>query len=861
MALQEYRHKRHFQATPEPAGKLVRRKAGKLSYVIQKHDATRLHYDFRLELDGVLKSWAVPKGPALDPKEKRLAVEVEDHPLEYAKFEGHIPEGEYGAGEVIVWDRGVWTPLDDPHEGLRKGNLKFSLEGEKLQGLWTLVRLKPRSPQDKNNWLLIKKHDKYVRPLEEYDITEAEPRSVKSGRKLGESVQHKKVQRAVKRKKAASKKATPRARRKKSARRASKRAKLPDNVDVQLATLSDKPPTGDAWMQEVKFDGYRILCYFDGSDVKLITRNDQDWTHRYPAIAEAARQLAADSAILDGEVVALLPSGVTSFQALQNAGRKGSSAKLAYYAFDLLYLDGEDLRSRPLLERKEALEKLLKRSVAEPLLYSEHFTTDPKALLTQCCQMGLEGIICKRADRPYLAGRSSDWLKVKCLGREELVIGGYTLSTAMQRGIGALLVGYFDDDAFVYAGRVGTGFNTNMLVEMRERLKKIEQKTCPFRDVPAKERRQDVRWVRPKYVAEIEFTGWTEAAVLRHPSFQGLREDKPASAVGRPASLKLAQQGDSTMSQKTAARSRTKKPAKKATPATDLPNNVNVTLTHPDRVLFEESGLTKLGLATYYAQVAQWMLPYLIDRPLSLVRCPDGQSKKCFYQKHATAGTPKTLKRVEIEEKEGRSEYLYVTDVDGLLSLVQLSILEIHPWGSRRDQLEKPDYLIFDLDPDPSVAWSSVIEGALAVRELLDRRGLTSFVKTTGGKGLHVVVPLAPRRATWEIAKAFTRRVAEELVAASPKRFTANMSKAARQSKIFVDYLRNDRGATAVAPYSTRAKPNATVSMPLAWDELSNSLNSDHFHVGNAVRRLEALRLDPWADFFDIRQVLPKEKK
>jgi bifunctional non-homologous end joining protein LigD len=874
MALREYRKKRHFSVTSEPAGKQVKAKAKskRLSYVIQKHDATRLHYDFRLELDGVLKSWAVPKGPALDPQEKRLAVEVEDHPLEYAKFEGHIPEGEYGAGEVIVWDRGRWEPEGDPHEGLRKGKLEFTLAGEKLSGAWVLLRIKGRREGDrsnKNNWLLIKRHDDAAQPLSKFDITESQPQSVKSGKVLGQPAPKKRATQKKAAKKAKTKRAAARKREVKS--RAAKKAKLPADVEVQLATLTDKPPPGDDWVHEVKFDGYRMLCYIDGDKVKLVTRNQQDWTHRYPAVVDAAQALDVQQAILDGEVVAMLPTGVTSFQALQNAAKGAGEAKLAYYAFDLLYLDGYDLRRMPLVERKQLLEELVTEAGQPALLYSEHFDSDAATLLRECCKMGLEGIITKRASRPYLAGRSEDWLKLKCLGREELVIGGYTLSTAMQRGIGALLVGYFDGDEFVYAGRVGTGFSHALLVEMRERLSKIEQRENPFRDVPAKERGKHVRWVKPQLVAEIEFTGWTDAGVLRHPSFQGLREDKPASAVTRPASLKLAAEGaeggrgggakgrQEAMAKKKSAKKKSAKSIKAAVDEPELPGDLHVRLTNPDRVLYPETGLTKLGLATYYAQVGKWMLPYVLDRPLSLVRCPAGMAAKCFYQKHAGTGTPDALGRVKIKEKDEVEEYVYIHDLEGLVSLAQMSILEIHPWGSRRDQLEKPDYLIFDLDPDPGVAWKRVVEGAIAVRDALAKLDLTSFVKTTGGKGLHIVMPLAPRRYEWDECKDFARRVAEGMVAAAPALYTANMSKAQRKNKIFIDYFRNGRGATAVAPYSTRAKPGATVSVPIAWDELSNSLTSDHFHTGNVVRRLQSLESDPWADFFDVKQGLPKK--
>ena len=864
MALEEYRKKRRFSNTPEPSGAVPKKSAKKaakkskskaLQFVVQKHAATRLHYDFRLEFAGVLKSWAVPKGPSLDPKDKRLAVEVEDHPLEYGKFEGTIPQGEYGGGEVIVWDRGTWTPGGDVEQGLRKGKLEFELHGEKLTGGWVLFRIKNRSSSDKPNWLLVKRRDDAARPGDEYDITEDRPESVKSGRKLGE----KKPSRVSTTQRARIKKA-PRAkarptRRKKSpdelhpeAIAGAKLAKMPALIEPQLATLSTEAPSGEQWVHEIKFDGYRVICRVERGKATLITRNQQDWTHRYREIAMEAAQLPVESAILDGEVVALLPSGISSFQALQNSGKNGAATQLVYYAFDLLYLNGHDLRAAPLIERKEALKNLIALAPGSRLQWSDHFEDEGPNFFRQCCQMGLEGIISKRRDRPYVAGRTLDWLKTKCVAREELVIGGFTLSTAVKRGIGALLVGYFDGDELIYSGRVGTGFSTETLLDLRKRLEALKQPECPFKAVPSKERGRDVRWARPEMVAQVEFTGWTEGSILRHPSFQGLREDKPARQVTRPPSLALPEK-TKPGPKETAAVARKKE--------TTIPANLNIELTHPDRVLFPDSGLTKLGLAGYYAQVAKWMLPHVIDRPLSLVRCPDGQGEKCFYQKHAVKSSPKVLRRVEVQEQGAAEEYLAVADLEGLLALVQMSVLEIHPWGSRRDRLEQPDRLIFDLDPHENVAWAKVVEAARFVRDLLEKHGLESFVKTTGGKGLHVVVPLAPRRHEWDAAKKFCRHVAEQMVASAPSQYIATMSKAARKGKIFVDYLRNDRGATAIAPYSTRAKPGAPVSVPITWDELSPALRSDHFHVGNLPGRLKSLHSDPWEGFFEVKQTIP----
>jgi bifunctional non-homologous end joining protein LigD len=865
MKLQDYRQKRHFDKTPEPTGK-VAKKTG-WSFVIQKHAASHLHYDFRLEVGGVLKSWAVPKGPSLDPGERRLAVEVEDHPLEYGKFEGRIPAGSYGAGEVIVWDRGKWKCERDPEQALRQGKLEFELNGKKLQGGWRLIRM-PKKETAKNNWLLMKRHDEFERPAGEYDITEDLPQSVKSG-KILEGKTPSRGKGAVK---------SPPVRQRKRARRAgvvSRRRKsdtadteisgldlspIPANIAPQLALLADHTPTGKEWLHEIKFDGYRIICRVDHGRVKLITRRLQDWTHRYSLVSNAAARLPAKTAILDGEVVALLPSGVSSFQELQNAGKVGSPANLVYYAFDLLYLNGHDLRSLPLVRRKVLLAELLKGTGTPRIQLSEHFEGDGPAFFRRCCQMGLEGVISKRRDRPYHSGRSGDWIKSKCLSSEELVIGGFTISPAVQRGVGALLVGYHEGGQLIYAGRVGTGFSNEVLLALRKRLEAIRQDECPFAAVPRKESGPSVRWVKQQLVAHVEFTGWTADRILRHPSFGGLREDKAPSSIKRPQSLDLVYKKENPVAaaKKTAMPRLTKRlPGKerKNRDAKLLPD-LQVRLTHPERVLYPDNGLTKLDLAGYYAQVAERMLPHLVDRPLSIVRCPSGQGKACFFQKHPGAETPASLLRVPVQEENEVEDYVAVQDLEGLLSLIQISALEIHTWGSRRDRLDQPDRMIFDLDPDESVPWPRVIEAALELRESLIRLDLTSFVKTTGGKGLHIVVPINPRRPEWDAVKTFSRRFAEKFVANTPSLFVATMSKAARKGKIFIDYLRNGRGSTSIAPYSTRAKPRAPVSMPLTWDELIPSLRSDHFHVGNILKCLEKQRTDPWGEFFQVKQSL-----
>lgn len=843
MTLAAYRRKRNFRRTAEPQGKRskVRRKV--LQFVVQKHAASRLHYDFRLELNGVLKSWAIPKGPCLDSTVKRLAVQVEDHPLEYATFEGSIPKGQYGAGEVIVWDRGTWQPLGDPEAGLGRGKLEFELAGEKLQGRWLLLRLAGAKSDGGKNWLLVKRRDKATKPLDKFDIAERLPESVKTGRRLEEL-----------RSLVSPAKAKPTSLRPKNTRTQSRADPLPRSIDVQLATLVGQPPEGMGWLHELKFDGYRLVARLGDGKAQLFTRNHLDWTDRYPPIAAALDQLDVESAILDGELVVQLESGVTSFQALQNALKNTTSDQLVYYVFDLLYLNGHDLRSQPLVDRKSLLQELL-ANVHPQLQFSEHWEGSGSQFLRECCRRGLEGIVSKRGDRPYSAGRTTDWLKLKCLLREELVISGFTESPARHRDFGALLLGYFRDKELFYAGRVGTGFDSKLLAELRQRLNKLKTDRSPFAAIPPREKTSGVHWVQPRLVAQIAFGGWTSGGILRHPSFQGLREDKRATDVKRPESLPTE---PSTSSEEPMNRIRSRKTARRA--QTTSPAYLPVRLTHPDRILFPETGLTKRGLAEYYAAIADWILPHLANRPLSMLRCPEGRAGTCFFQKHAAAGTPEALRRIEIQEKSAVETYLIADDLAGLLSLTQMSILEIHPWGSRGDRLEQPDRLIFDLDPGPGVPWKEVVRAAFDLRDSLEQIDLQSFVKTTGGKGLHIVVPLSPRRVDWEEAKMFARSVAEHFAAEQPRRFVATMSKAQRQGKIFIDYLRNDRGATAVAPYSTRAKPGAPVSCPVAWDELSARLHSDAFTVANVPPRLGSLKNDPWEGFFEVKQHLPKAR-
>jgi bifunctional non-homologous end joining protein LigD len=616
-------------------------------------------------------------------------------------------------------------------------------------------------------------------------------------------------------------------------------------------------PTGERWVHEIKSDGYRLVCTLQNGVAQLWTRNQLDWTHRFAAIAAAALELPAESAILDGEVVALDENGVSNFQALQNSLKGIESRPLVYYVFDLLHLDGEDLQEQPLTERKARLQKLLGSDSLGRLRYSDHLRRGGDTFLKHCCQAGLEGIISKRGDRLYTPGRTDDWLKIKCLQQEELVIGGFTISAADKREFGALLLGFFVGKQLKYAGRVGTGFNVKLLASLRKDLEPLITTQCPFGTIPPREKGADVRWVNPKLVAQIQFTGWTTDRVLRHPSFLGLREDKTARAVGLPESLQPQEAEVMTTAKKPPSK---KAGRKRSTPKKDTAT-VDYPLTNPDRILYPALGLTKLQLASYYQQVAQWMLPYLNDRPLSLLRCPEGQAKTCFFQKHAAAGTPDVLRRIGIKEKNGNEIYLIADDLPGLLSLAQMGVLEIHLWGSRSDRIEQPDWLVLDLDPAPDVAWKEVVAAAHLLRDLLGKLNLETFVKVTGGKGVHIVAPLSPRRADWDAVKLFTQRIAQGLAEQYPDRFIAKMSKAARKGKIFIDYLRNDRGATAIAPYSTRAKGNATVSVPLQWEELTAKMRPDQWTVENVPQRLASLKRDPWEGFFEVKQSLPKLSK
>jgi bifunctional non-homologous end joining protein LigD len=881
LPLAEYRRKRDFRRTPEPRGKRGRRSA-QLSFVVQKHAASHLHYDFRLEVAGVLKSWAVPKGPDLNPAVKRLAMQVEDHPLEYGDFEGVIPKGEYGGGTVLLWDQGTWEPVGDAAAGLKAGRLKFVLHGEKLRGAWMLVRKGGKAATDERAWFLFKERDAEARTGK--PITDTMPLSVTTGRDLEEIAQQadrvwgpdgelkKRSGRRTKSgvDKTARKKSNVNERALKTLLNQSgaKPGRLPAAQQVELATLAKQVPEGDDWLYEIKFDGYRMLCRIDDGRAQFISRNGHDWTKKFPELAEKAASLPVEKALLDGEVVALAADGTTSFQTLQNVFQTGRTAKLVYYAFDILHVNGWNVTGVPLEERKEILGKVLASATAQSIRLSEHLEGDGAEIFKQACRMHLEGIICKRRGRPYRPGRGHDWLKVKCARREEFVIGGFTPPTGSRSHFGALLLGYHDADGqLVYSGRVGTGFSDESLSSLHKTMSKLVRRGSPFHNLAGKTgQARGVTWVEPRLVAEIEFSNWTDEGLLRHPSYQGLREDKPASEVVRdvplsPSEVKAMARAKPASTRRTGGRlpkkghDSTSALAKSFArrKAADDAELAGVRLSHPDKLLYPQAGVTKLDLAHYYEQVADWLLPQVAGRPLALVRCPGGSGKPCFFQKHPGEGVSPHLRQIDVSETATPEFHLAIDDLAGLIALVQMGVLEIHVWGSTLRHLEKPDRLVFDLDPDPIVPWPTVVAAARELRAVLEGLGLVSFLKTTGGKGLHLVVPIRPRM-KWDDAKAFCRAVADVMVKTAPDRYIATASKAARKGKIFIDYLRNGRGATAIAAYSTRAKTTPTVSVPIAWDELSARLTSDHFTIRNLPARLKKLRRDPWAD-------LPKTKQ
>jgi bifunctional non-homologous end joining protein LigD len=802
--LEKYNAKRDFAKTAEPAGALA--KSGGNRFIVQKHDASRLHWDFRLEIDGVLKSWAVTRGPSLDPGEKRLAVRTEDHPLSYADFEGTIPKGEYGGGTVMLWDKGTWAPIEGKSANdLDKGHLHFTLQGERMKGEWLLIRLKPRGKEKAENWLLRKIDDRYAGATDL--LVETGLTSVTTGRTMQEIAEGKKV------------------RAKTSAKARKPAAKAPAFQKPQLATLVDAVPPGNQWLHEVKYDGYRALIALGKNGPKVFTRTGLDWTEKFPGIAEAATTIGAGSALIDGEIVAY-KQGKPDFSTLQEAISSGGDG-LTLFAFDLLRLDGEDLTRLPQVERKERLRGLLTGADAR-IQFSEHIIGNGEKLFEAMCREGYEGIVSKKAEAPYRGTRTKAWLKVKCTRRQEFVIVGWTPSEAKGRGFRSLLLGVQGPAGLTYAGKVGTGFSIETLHELRATLDKIARDK-PALSVPRAEAR-GAKWVEPKLVAEVAFAEFTSEGVVRHGSFLGLRADKKAQDVVVETPQPLPEAAVTKSAIKISSR---------------------------ERVIYPGEGITKGDLADYYLEVSPVLLHWMANRPISLVRCPQGRAKHCFFQKHDAGSFGGQVHHVDVREKDGSVEpYLYVSDTDGVMACVQMGTIEFHGWGSLVADIEKPDRLVFDLDPDEGLDFEMVKKAAADLKTHLADIGLTSWPMLTGGKGVHVAVPLIPR-AEWPEVRSFAERFARALAEAEPERFTANLKKAQRKGKIFIDYLRNQRGATAVMPYVARARPGAPVSAPISWTELRDLDKAQPFSIRDADTLIERADSRALAGWGEANQELP----
>lgn len=905
--LEEYSRKRNFNKTPEPADRpnetdstgrsgddpnSVCRSGGDsnstgrsdydpnssdrsghaqddaLRFVVQHHLASRDHYDFRLEWDGVLLSWAVPKGPSYNTRDKRLAVQVEDHPIEYRNFEGTIPKGEYGGGTVMLWDEGWWEPQPDVDKGLAEGSLKFVLKGRRLKGKWALIRIKAKEGESKNNWLLIKEKDEFAR--EDDGIGEFTT-SIRTGRTMGGIEAGEDDKTTV--------------------------VSNPfDKTDVQLAKLAGKVPEGDEWLYEMKYDGYRILAYLEGSSVRLITRNGHDYTEKFHDIVYSLIDWAAGrSMVLDGEMVITDEHGKTDFQALQNYLKNHRGRNLTYIIFDLLALDGQDLRGRRLIERKEMLEALMKDAPGN-LYYSRHVTGNGKASFLAACQRNMEGIIGKKADSVYSGTRSGDWIKLKCDTRQEFVIGGYTLSTKKTSGVSSLLLGVYEGDELVYAGRAGTGFTERSMKELEERFKSIKRETSPFKPIPSARKGERITWLEPVLVAEIKFAEWTDENQLRQASFKGLRTDKdprevrrekPGEGIAKDAGAPAEDRSNTYDRSNAQDRSNhyednghgSRKPAEgrvssdrgmqagvtvgpadktagdQAVQVVKEGKNLfigGVKISNPDRIIFEDPAIRKVDVVKYYAQVSERMLPYAGNRLLSVVRCHKGVTETCFFKKHPGADN-KGIAAVPVINSSGETkEYFCVKNVYGLISEAQMGTIEFHTWGSRADDIDRPDVMVFDLDPDVDLELGRVREGVRDLKSILDQLALVSYLKTSGGKGYHVVVPFLPS-ADWDTFSGFAKRIAEIMEQKWPDRYTSNIRKDKRRDRIFIDWIRNGRGATSIAPYSIRARKGALVSMPISWEEL-DTIPPDGIDMEKALSRITGI--DPWKDFYQTRQRL-----
>lgn len=856
--LDEYHRKRDFDATPEPSGAVGKsRKTSRtpksadhaLQFCIQKHDATRLHYDFRLEIEGTLKSWAVPKGPSLDPKVKRLAMHVEDHPLEYATFEGNIPEGHYGAGDVIVWDRGIWKPVGDPVESYRKGRIKFELQGEKLAGEWNLVRTRQEGKQEP--WFLIKHLDDAARPEGEFDIVKAQPDSVLSDRTLPPK---KRKGKAVDPQPAAQV-AAPRKRAGSGKLNGAHAAPLPETLKPELATLVESAPAGD-WRYELKFDGYRMMARIDNGEVRLFTRNGHDWTAKLPRQAEALASLALESAWLDGEMIVTDEAGAPSFQLLQNAFESGKSGAIIFYLFDMPYLNGMDLRNVVIEQRRSALATVLERSEDEILRFSEDFGENADDLLTSACQIKMEGLIGKRQGTPYVSRRSDDWIKLKCKQRQEFVIVGYSEPKGARTSFGALLLGLHDKDSgeLRYAGKVGTGFNSETLKTIHAQLKPLETARPAVSNAPTGYEAKGVHWLKPELLAEVAFAEITREGSVRHAVFQGLRTDKPAQEITQETPKSADEVGAPSPARSPGKKATAKKEVQPRARPSDTSGHSKVRITHADRVIDPASGTTKMQLAEYYVSVAEWILPTLEDRPVALVRAPEGVPGELFFQKNV-----ERLAIPGIETLENGSVML-INNAEALVGAVQMSTIEFHAWNAQAPDLERPDRFVLDLDPDPALPWKSMIEATQLTLTVLDELGLQSFIKTSGGKGIHVVVPLTPKD-DWDTVKSFSQGIVKYMARLIPDRFSAVSGPKNRIGRIFIDYLRNGRGATTINAYAARSRPGLPVSVPIFKEEIHQIKGADAWNIHTLHERLSELDQDPWADLPKVRQTITAEMR
>lgn len=805
--LSAYNQKRNFDKTLEPEGETAGTE-GALRFVIQHHMARSDHYDFRLEWEGVLLSWAVPKGPSYDTRDKRLAVQVEDHPLEYRNFEGEIPKGEYGGGTVMLWDEGAWEPLADVREGLKSGSLKLILKGRRIKGKWALVRMNAKEGDAKKNWLLLKEKDEYARA--DSGIS-ALTTSIRTGRTMAEIAD--------------------------GARERVIRNPF-DQIDVQLAKLVHTVPKDEGWLYELKYDGYRIVAFVEGNRARLMTRNHNDYTAHFAGIAVSLLDWAAGKAmVLDGEVAVTDASGRTDFQALQSYMKNPKAQNLTYIIFDLPALNGADLREQPLAQRKDVLQALMK-DAPKNLYYSGHVSGNGEACFKAARESGMEGIVGKRADSKYSGTRNGEWIKLKCEKRQEFVIGGFARSDKKTAGVSSLLLGVYDGGELVYAGRAGTGFRESDREELEIKFEALKRTAAPFRLAPEARPKETITWLAPELVAEIEFAEWTEAGLLRQASFKGLRTDKDPGEVKKEQA-----------------------PAEPEPPSSEdleTPMETNsiiiegIKITNPDKVIFNDPEITKGDVIRYYAKVSERMLPYVSHRILSIVRCPKGVSQSCFFKKHP-GPSDKGIVTIPIVNSDGETEdYFYIEDVSGLISETQMGTLEFHIWGSRAESLETPDMMVFDLDPDEGMLLDTVRQGVRDIKEILSELSLTSYLKTSGGKGYHVVVPFQPG-VSWDVFHDFAKRVAEVMEKKWPDRYTSNVRKAKRTDKIFIDWIRNGRGATSVAPYSIRARKGARVSMPIGWDEL-DAVAPDGVDMKDALSRM--VGNDPWKDFFQNHQLL-----